>query len=1035
MANRTYNSPGVYTVEKDLTFTTETIGVTTLGLVGETQKGPAMQPIFIRNYDEFKLNFGGANPEKFRNTQILKYELPYIAKSYLSQSNQLLVTRVLGLSGYNAGMAYAIRTLGSCDKTTLSYTGETHELDFMVDLSTDDGFLVTATTGETSGVTTQLSTYIENLTGVPFEKFDAQYSTFFNPSFPLRESRNWYLNNIFFWGLLEDAERTLIAQDRSTKDLTQNAPVEPLFVDSYELPVNVSLSDRTDDILIKEFLFNEQLDLYTNTSFAVYLYDIVPLSFTEYMGKVKIFVYDYTCAPNENYHKKTVATLRSRGRYVSNELILDVNPTSVGYEDFIAAESNPFADFDIVGTTIGGTDFSYSVSLDRTKSNYIKNVLGTKAFDKDTFLFVEELYDSVLNKGWYYNQIKGLHFDVAEVNKFDHYRFQFQSPTTPFFVSELRGGLPQRLFRLISISDGNNANTEIKVSIANVDLDKKTFDVLIRSFQDSDKAPVILERFVNLSMNETLDNYIGRRIGTIDSKYPLRSAYVVAEMAENAPKDGVACGFEGYEFRTNGEEVNEPNYCGVPDIFYKKKYYAPGEVIVNPPFGNPIISNGDNIRKAYLGFTDLEYGFDPDLLQFKGKNSLSGDNPYNDGVDWNTKTKGFHMDINAGFIVDENGNKVFEEGAGTFSNANEVISNLNHPYRDSRKRKFTALLSGGFDGWDIYREQRTNFDEYKIGRTGFVESNFETFTSAEHNELFGTSDYYAYLYGIKTFENPEQTVINILATPGIDLINNTDLVRDAIEIVEERRLDSIYLPTLPDIRLLNNNNSSNTEDWLYPNDIIDELENTEIDSNYTAVYYPWIQISDTENNANIYIPPTAEVVRNLAFTDNVAHPWFATAGYNRGLVNCIRARIALDQESRDILYPARINPIATFSDVGNVIWGNRNLQTRDSALNRLNIRRLLLQARKLIVAVANRLLFDPNDAQVRSQFLSLVNPILDNIRRERGLTDFRVSLANDVEDDDRNTLRGKIFIKPTPSLEFIELEFVVTPTNVLFDNA
>ena len=158
--------------------------------------------------------------------------------------------------------------------------------------------------------------------------------------------------------------------------------------------------------------------------------------------------------------------------------------------------------------------------------------------------------------------------------------------------------------------------------------------------------------------------------------------------------------------------------------------------------------------------------------------------------------------------------------------------------------------------------------------------------------------------------------------------------------------------SLTDIKLIGNNNAGNTEDWLYPNDIIDELENTEIDSNYTAVYYPWIQISDTENNANLFIPPTAEVVKNLAYTDNVAHPWFATAGYNRGIVNCIRARIALDQEARDILYPGRINAIATFSDVGNVIWGNRNLQVKNSALNRLNVRRLLLQARRLIVSLS-----------------------------------------------------------------------------------
>ena len=290
------------------------------------------------------------------------------------------------------------------------------------------------------------------------------------------------------------------------------------------------------------------------------------------------------------------------------------------------------------------------------------------------------------------------------------------------------------------------------------------------------------------------------------------------------------------------------------------------------------------------------------------------------------------------------------------------------------------------------------------------------------------------MYGIRTFQNPEEIAINILATPGIDVLNNTDLVRDAIEVVEEKRLDAIYLPTLPDIKLLNNNNPSDTESWYYAEDIVDELENTDIDSNYTAVYYPWIQITDTDNNANLYIPPTAEVVRNMAYTDNVAFPWFATAGYNRGLVKCNRARIVLDQEARDVLYPGRINPLATYSDVGVVIWGNRNLQVKSSALDRLNIRRLLLQARRLIMSVSKRLLFDPNDTTVRNQFLSLVNPILDNIRKERGLTDFRVSVAMDIEDNDRNTLRGKIFIKPTPTLEFIELEFTVTPQNVSFDN-
>jgi hypothetical protein len=126
--------------------------------------------------------------------------------------------------------------------------------------------------------------------------------------------------------------------------------------------------------------------------------------------------------------------------------------------------------------------------------------------------------------------------------------------------------------------------------------------------------------------------------------------------------------------------------------------------------------------------------------------------------------------------------------------------------------------------------------------------------------------------------------------------------------------------------------------------------------------------------------------------------------------------------------------MATFSDQGVIIWGNKNLQVRDSVLNRLNVRRLLLQTRKLISAVAVRLLFEQNDQIVRNQFNNLIQPILDNIRRERGIVDFRVVISDDPEEIDRNEMRGKIFIKPIPSLEFIDLEFVVTPTGASFDD-
>jgi hypothetical protein len=917
-------------------------------------------------------------------------------------------------------MAWVIKTLGACDESTLSHTGVTQtSINFQFDIS-NNTFYVTGGSGNID-----LIDYIATETGVAATDFDTVFNQFFT-SVGSYTTSDFYIGNALYWGLLTDDMDTDLAADAATNSLT------PSYIDAYELPFTVPTSDRDAYILNNELAYNTATQTYNGPSFSLYCHTFTSAGVNKINGTLELFIVNLTADPFMEGHNKNLATVRSRGTYTSDVLGYRVNSLSMVAPTNLV--NDPYLAFDLTGTTANptGSTFSYTVSLDSTKSNYIKKVIGTTPSDKDSQIYVEEVYDSSLRFGWLSGKIKGLYSELTSVNNWDHYRFQYQSPVTPFFVSELRGGLPQRLFRLISISDGTSANTEIKASIANVDLSKKTFDIYIRSFSDSDRAVSIIERFVDCTMDESLDNFVGRKIGTIDNKYPLKSSYVVLEMAVNAPNDGVPAGFEGYEFRTNG--VSGYTATAAPEIPYKLKYYGPGDTIYDPPFANATVSSGDRVTKNYLGFSS-QFGFDKDLLLFKGKISVLGDNAYNSGDDYATKTKGFHMDINAGSIVDSvTGEQVFAVGVASFVDPIVVDGTTTHPYNNMRTRKFTALFTGGFDGWDAYRVNRTNTDEYKIGRTGFVAGTFDTFTNVEYAELFGTSDYYATMYGIRTFQNPEETAINILATPGIDVLNNTDLVRDAIEVVEEKRLDAIYLPTLPDIKLLNNNNPSDTENWYFAEDIVDELENTDIDSNYTAVYYPWIQITDTDNNANLYIPPTAEVVRNMAYTDNVAFPWFATAGYNRGLVKCIRARIVLDQESRDILYPGRINPLATYSDVGVVIWGNRNLQVKSSALDRLNIRRLLLQARRLIMSVSKRLLFDPNDTTVRNQFLSLVNPILDNIRKERGLTDFRVSVAMDIEDNDRNTLKGKIFIKPTPTLEFIELEFTVTPQNVSFDN-
>ena len=184
----------------------------------------------------------------------------------------------------------------------------------------------------------------------------------------------------------------------------------------------------------------------------------------------------------------------------------------------------------------------------------------------------------------------------------------------------------------------------------------------------------------------------------------------------------------------------------------------------------------------------------------------------------------------------------------------------------------------------------------------------------------------------------------------------------------------------------------------------------------------------------MFIPPTAEVVRSIAVTDNVSFPWFAPAGQRRGVLNTDKAQTKLTQTNRDDLYESRINPIATFNGVGVVIWGQKTLQTKLSALDRVNIRRLMLFLKKKIQVVGIQLLFEQNDDIVRQQFLSLVNPILEGVRRDRGIVEFKVQVSDSASDIDQNKLTGKIFVKPVKTLEFIEVEFNITSSNVSFDD-
>jgi hypothetical protein len=772
-------SPGVYTREQDFSVFASRVGLTKLGLVGLTEKGPAFEPIKVRSTDEYVFRFGRTNSEM---------HLPYVANAFLTESNELTVTRILGKEGFTNSPAWLIKAEGAGDK---------------------DGAVIAVLRSKSSD---EGSTFLAN-----------------------------------------------------------------------------------------------------------------------------------------------------------NETDIEIGGVSTGA---------PLSDF-ILSASTGSyfSAFTLNVSLDETKESYIVNVVGKdpKKTEGDYGIYVESIYPHFLREAFAKGEITGITSELVYTtdDAYTDYNEQYTNPETPWIVSNVVGGQVRNLFKFQSISDGNAANREIKISIANIDTITKTFDVLVRNFNDTDANAfqTSLERFRSVTLDPREPNYIAKVIGTTDEEYPIKSLFVTLDLAENHPTNVVPGGFRGYAQR----QVGVSGETAAP-FYYKETYLS-----------------GDSVNKTFLGISELGY------TNFTAEQATPSNTiktveadmfKYIGGVSTGTTTvKGFHLESTAP--------SDFEKGS--------VTSLTGYT---KAERKFTLAPAGGFDGWNQYRKP--------------------TFTSAAIDE----SNRAAFKEAVDTFKNSEEVDFNLFATPGVDYKDNEEVVKYSLDVIENRA-DALYIIDSPRL--------STTEAKGTPEDAVITMQNTGIDSNYAATYWPWLQIEDQSTGKYVYVSPTAEVVKAIALTDNVSYPWFAPAGLNRGTVsdNVVKADLKINQEDRDTLYAGRINPVATFVQNGVVIYGQKTLQVRQSALDRINVRRLLLQIRRVVAATSQSLLFEQNDQTLRDQFLSKVEPLLLQIQNQRGLGGFRVimdSSNNPAEVVDRNTLVGKIQLKPTKTAEYIDLEFQVLPTGARFED-
>lgn len=595
----------------------------------------------------------------------------------------------------------------------------------------------------------------------------------------------------------------------------------------------------------------------------------------------------------------------------------------------------------------------------------------------------------------------------------------YSEASTPWITSQKNNDIVSNLFKFHTLSHGTAENHDVKIAITNIipgtdngDPDGyASFSVIVRKvnqvnlpnspFRNEDQAlvdsddgqQVILEQFSNLNLNPESINYIAKKIGTqvrsIDSAgkitdagdYKNNSSYIRVEVPIAVQKKTI-------------------NPTSLP--FGYANLVSPIPSFATKNLEKPIfkINQSDGLGNYNANFL---FGFDytdPHNLNYlaplpsSGSANGSGSSAFYLGD--------MNQDPGADFGSMPSGDTPYTASLGASLVGGTFATNIS-----PSSRQFIVPFQGGFDGTRPNLPKLSGGDIKSTNTFGFDCSTADTPGSSVYKQAFNA------------LSNTDYFDINMLLTPGI-LHSQHPSVTSLARNLALRRQDTFYIMdtnTLSENILTTTNNVSS------------------LNSNYTATYYPWLKRFNGSNQ-DIWIPPSVLVIGALAKNDRLKSPWYAPAGLNRGgLSTAIQAYDNLSQADRDELYISRVNPIATFPNQGVCVWGQKTLQDRPSALDRVNVRRLLITVKKFISSATRFLVFEQNTAATRNRFLSIVNPYLDNVKQEQGLTAFRVVMdgTNNTPDIiDQNKLYGQIFLQPTRTAEFIVLDFNIQPTGASF---
>jgi len=647
--------------------------------------------------------------------------------------------------------------------------------------------------------------------------------------------------------------------------------------------------------------------------------------------------------------------------------------------------------FSISGSEIGT---GISASVLPSAGNDISDVFGESARgNKNVYVnkYFEKAAGDCTN-----NFLSGSSVTLIELGN-QEFTQDIQHASTPWIQSQLISVERSDLFRFHTIGDGGNYNKEFKIAVFNVkaagsnnSTDYATFSIAIRGYSDTNKRPVILETFSNLNLDPASPNYIKKVIGD-------RNVVIDANGKQTE----------------NGDYVNRSKYVRV-DCKVEGSFPVTAGPFGHAKYSSPL-SGSDSITPGVIFSIDSKDNSASNGVQFSGIDLETG----------TVKIQNAHFLSPIPVGAGNGSNTVF-----AFDDSVTIADGSEHSFGfeltgsaavDINKRQFIVGFQGGFDGVSPTTEIALAGSSANYGSGN--QQGFNCSTSAASGSV-------AYIKAINSVSNPDDFDINLVSVPGIVRRHHSYVFDKVVDMCEARE-DAFFIGDVVGVTY-NSSNGNVTSDTI--SQAIEQAGN--LDSNYVGTYYPWVKTIDSRTNRLTSVPPSVLMPGIYAANDAVAAEWFAPAGLNRGgIVGAISVLNRLTHAERDTLYEGKVNPIASFPGEGIVAFGQKTLQDRASALDRINVRRLMIKVKKYIASTSRYLVFEQNTASTRGRFLNTVNPYLEGIQQRQGLYAFRVVMdeSNNTPDViDRNILAGQIFLQPTKTAEFIVLDFNILPTGASF---